>query len=338
MSAPATPSQSVPVLRNSVFRVTNGVSRGDPVMISEELIYDDVYRLMGNDIQHRLALTVDPIQDNLIIAEDTEIGTPGAIVAVDCALTLMASDSSTCEILVLVEVEDGSLSDIYLLPLVQLRPKVDYTLVGIDETAGKQRLAELAYNSFTRGTMITMASGAQKPIESLEIGDRVLTRDDGPQEIRWIGQSTMRAVGSFAPICIRAGTLNNAGDLVVSPDHRVFVYQRDDALGAGRSEVLVKARHLLNGTSVVRQDGGFVDYFQLLFDSHQIIYAEGIPTESFMINPQTRRALPKRINEALSHVLPTHSESPHRDLEVAESLLSDNSNNVVDLLRRASTR
>ena len=231
MSAQATPSQSVPVLHHSDFRVTNGVNQGDPVTTADELLHDDIYGLTDDSTQHRLAIAYDPVRDRFIVADDTEIGTPGADLAVDCAITMMSSDSSTCEILVLVEVENDEIAEIYLVPLAQLHPQTDYTLVGIDETAGAKRMSELACVSFTRGTMITMASGAQKPIQELQIGDRVLTRDDGPQEIRWIGQSTMRAVGSFAPICIRAGTLNNAGDLIVSPDHRLFIYQRDAALG-----------------------------------------------------------------------------------------------------------
>lgn len=335
MSAQTVPSQSVAVLRNADFRVTNGVNRGDPVMTADELLHDDIYGLVGDGTHHRLAVAFDAVHDRFVIAEDTEIGTPGSVLAVDSAITVMSSDSSTCEILVVVEVENDEIAQIYLVPLAQLHPKTDYTLVGIDETAGARRMSELACVSFTRGTMITMASGAQKPIEDLHVGDRVLTRDDGAQEIRWIGQSTMRAVGRFAPICITAGTLNNAGDLIVSPDHRLFIYQRDDALGAGRSEVLVKARHLVNGTTVFQQDGGFVDYFQLLFDSHQIIYAEGIAAESFLIDPHTRRALPEKLDEALNQVLPTHSDSPHRAFEVAENLLSDD---AAETLRRASTR
>ena len=72
---------------------------------------------------------------------------------------------------------------------------------------------------------------------------------------------------------------HNENDLLVSPDHRLFIYQRSDALGAGRHEVLVRARHLVNGDSVLRDSGGFVDYFQILFDAHQIIYAEALRLE-----------------------------------------------------------
>jgi hypothetical protein len=48
---------------------------------------------------------------------------------------------------------------------------------------------------FARGTNITLASGAQIPIEDLKVGDRVLTRDAGPQQIRWIGNTTLRPSG-----------------------------------------------------------------------------------------------------------------------------------------------
>ena len=189
--------------------------------------------------------------------------------------------------------------------------------------------------AFTRGTRITLASGAQKPIEELQVGDKVLTRDDGPQEVRWVGQNTRRAIGDFAPVLIREGTLNNENDLIVSPDHRLFIYQRDDAIGAGRSEVLVKVRHLINGDTVVRMEGGFVDYFQLLFDSHQIIYAEGIAAESLLVDPRTRAALPEDLNHALAKALPGHENRHHLDYEVSESLLSSD---AAEKLKRASTR
>ena len=68
--------------------------------------------------------------------------------------------------------------------------------------------------------------GKLKPIEELEVGEKIITRDKGVQEIRGIGQSTMRATGYFAPVVIKAGALNNMHDLVVSLEHRPFVCQR----------------------------------------------------------------------------------------------------------------
>jgi len=177
-----------------------------------------------------------------------------------------------------------------------------------------------------------MATGAQKPVETLQPGDMVLTRDDGPQPLRWIGQTTLRAIGDFAPVRIRAGALNNEGDLLVSPDHRLFVYQRDDAVGAGRREVLVRARHLVNGDSVRIETGGHVDYVQLLFDRHQIIFAEGIAAETLLLDPRTRSALPEELlPDTASHDTPAHLQ-----FEIGRALLDHP--NAADLLRRASLR
>ncbi len=82
------------------------------------------------------------------------------------------------------------------------------------------------------------------------------------------------------------------------PTTACFVWQRQDRLGAGRAEVLVKVANLVNGTTVVQQDGGFVDYFQLLFDDHQIIFAEGIAAKACSLTPHprgpARRRRPRR--------------------------------------------
>ena len=168
-----------------------------------------------------------------------------------------------------------------------LSSETTYALVGLENDTAAATLAQLGCARFTKGTNITLHSGEQRAIEFLQVGDLILTRDDGPQELRWIGHSTVRAMGDFAPIRIRAGALNNSGDLFVSPDHRLFLFQRQDQLGTGRSELLVKARDLVNAESITVQAGGFIDYFQLLFDHHQIIYAEGIAAESMLVDMRT---------------------------------------------------
>jgi hypothetical protein len=330
------PPQSVPVFRAADFTATDGANMGDALSFASELLLDDVYELTYRSELHRLSfLTLAPGQFK--IAPDTEIGTPGATMHLDSALTFMSPDGQTNDAILLVEVdEDGHAEDIFMVPLSALTSKVEYRLVGVDTETAHQKFAQVACVSFTRGTHITMASGEQRPIEELRVGDRVLTRDDGVQAIRWIGQSTVRAVGEFAPICITAGTLNNDHDLIVSPDHRLFIYQREDRLGAGRSELLVKVRHLVNGDTVRVQDGGFVDYFQLLFDGHQIIYAEGIAAESMLIDSRTKAVLPQELSEAMGDIIPGHSDLPHAGLDVSEPLL--NRPDLAELLRKASMR
>ncbi|MCF7700410.1 Hint domain-containing protein [Loktanella sp. M215] len=325
-------SQSVHVLPADAFRVTDGVASGEAMTFADELVLDDIYEMTAQ--VQPLALSLEPQDDagRFRIAPGGQTGMPGSDVYLDCCITLMAIDGKTYEALILVEVVGGGVEAVYMLPLANLAANLPYRLVGVDRQIATTRFAEVASVSFTRGTRITMASGAQVAIEDVRIGDRVLTRDDGPQVVRWVGETTLRAVGDFAPVVIRKGALHNANDLVLSPDHRLFVYQRQDRLGAGRHEVLVKVRHLINGDTVFQQDGGFVDYFQLLFDQHQIIYAEGIAAESLLIDPRTRNALPDHLDE---NVRRGHSHRHHLDYEVRESLLS--AGDAVAMLRRASS-
>lgn len=336
MSTGSLSSQSVPVFVADQFRATDGANMGDPLSFASELILDDVYELDFGAEPARLSLIARD-DASFAIGMDTKIGTPGAIVHLDSALMFMSPDGSINDTILLVEVDEhGHVDQIYLLPFTALGPSVEYRLVGIDRETAHTKFAQVACVSFTRGTHITLASGEQCPVENLKIGDRILTRDDGVQTLRWIGTSTTRAVGDFAPIRIAEGTLNNSGDLLVSPDHRLFIYQRTDELGAGRAELLVKARHLVNGSTVKVAEGGFVDYFQLLFDSHQIIYAEGIAAESMLIDSRTRPVLPHDLSQSLGRHVPGHSDLPHAGLDVSEGLLKRP--DAADLLKKASGR
>ncbi|WP_085835887.1 Hint domain-containing protein [Aquimixticola soesokkakensis] len=291
------PTQSLPVYRAGAFRVTNGVNLGDPISDASELSLDDVYGMATDALALPLTVNLSDVDNGLTIAPSSEVGTPGAQIHLDCCLTLMTPDGATVEALVVVETKGGMIEEVYLLPFAALHPLTDYALVRIDTEDARRKLAEVACVSFTRGTLITLANGLQKRIEELAIGDRVLTRNSGPQEVRWIGHQTVRASGAFAPIIIRKGALNNANDLTVSPNHRLFVYQRRDQTGTGKTELLIKARLLVNGTSVVQSDGGFVDYFQLMFDNHEIIYAEGIAAESLFVDTRVTPFLPADIRD-----------------------------------------
>lgn len=329
---PARATQSLQVYRATMLRVINGANMGDPIGFADELIHDDVYRLSPLS-QLKPLSAVTGATPPFRVAPGSALGTAGADLHLDCCVTFMSGDGQTTEAIVLVEVDEaGNAAEVYLMPLGAMSARDDYVLVGVDTGTALPRFAQMACVSFTGGTMITLADGAQRPVEALSVGDRILTRDDGPQPIRWIGHQTVRAVGAFAPICIREGVLNNTRDLLVSADHRLFIYQRRDHLGAGRSELLVRARHLVNGDTVARRKGGFVDYYQMLFDTHQIIYAEGIAAESMLVDTRTRAALPQDME--LSDLLPGHRRSDPQALEVEEHLL--NRPDAADLLRKSS--
>ena len=139
---------------------------------------------------------------------------------------------------------------------------------------------------FVAGTLIRTPDG-EVPVESLRPGDLVLTLDDGPQPLRWIGQRTVAALGDFAPIRIRAGTFGPHRTLLLSPQHRVLGRDGLAELLFGEVEVLVAAKDLVNDRSVTVRTGGTVEYVHLLFDRHQVVFSEGLATESYLPGPAT---------------------------------------------------
>ena len=133
---------------------------------------------------------------------------------------------------------------------------------------------------FVAGTLIETAAG-QVPVEDLEAGDLVLTRDHGAQPLRWTGRTLRRAEAADAPVQFAAGALGAHQALELSPCHRVLVQDQWAEVLFGVSEVLVKARDLVNGHSISRrEDARPVTYVHLLFDQHEIICGNGLESES----------------------------------------------------------
>ncbi|MFW8637512.1 Hint domain-containing protein [Cribrihabitans pelagius] len=325
--------QAYPAAR---FCAEYGANAGDAPGVLEDLVPGDIYALDGSAPPARLA--IDARHDGSFrIAPGSALGTPGAALHLDALLTLQPDDGAGCGMLLLVEADaEGLIAESYLMPLAPLRPDTLYTLIEAARAPARRALAQSASAAFTRGTRITLATGEQRPIEALRPGDRILTRDDGVQPLRWSGQSTLRATGSLAPILIRKGALNNDRDLIVSPAHRLMVYQRRDLLGTGAPEILIRARDLVNGHAVVTLDGGFVDYVQILFDRHHIVYAEGIAAESTFLDPITTPALPEEFLSTHPGPLPAAPASGAHGLDVGRPLLQRQ--DAVELLKRASLR
>jgi hypothetical protein len=156
---------------------------------------------------------------------------------------------------------------------------------------------------FVKGTLIETPHG-DIPVERLQIGDLVTTQDDGPQPLRWIGTRTVPAEDKFAPIHIRANTFGEHRPLAVSPLHRILIRDTFAELLFGEPEVLVAAKDLVNGSSIWQQAGGNVTYVHLLFDRHQVVFSEGVPTESFLPGPQTSECFKKEIVEEICAIFP----------------------------------
>jgi len=80
---------------------------------------------------------------------------------------------------------------------------------------------------------------------------------------------------------IARGALGNSRTMEVSPQHRMMLSDWRCDMVCGADQVLAPALHLTNDATITRRRGGTVDYIHLLFDSHQIVMADGIPSESF---------------------------------------------------------
>ena len=156
---------------------------------------------------------------------------------------------------------------------------------------------------FVAGTLI-MTDRGERPVETLEPGDMILTKDHGLQPLRWIGQRAIAAQGDHAPIRIAAHSFGVHRTLLVSPQHRVLIGDGLAELLFGDAEVLVAAKHLLNDSTVTRVTGGCVTYVHLMFDEHQVIYSEGLPTESFLPGPQVCSDLEQATLDEICELFP----------------------------------
>lgn len=156
---------------------------------------------------------------------------------------------------------------------------------------------------FVRGTRILTNKG-ERPVENLSIGDKVLTADHGLQEIRWIGSRRVPATGAMAPIRIREGALENDRELWVSPQHRMLISGQKAEILYGQSEVLVPAKSLVDDRMIRAVEGGNVEYFHILLDRHEVIFANGTPAESLYLGPGALKGLAPSDREEVLALFP----------------------------------
>ena len=181
---------------------------------------------------------------------------------------------------------------------------------------------------FTPGTLITTPLG-QRPVEDLRPGDLVLTRDNGLQPVRWAGQRTVSGRGKLAPIRLRKGLITGQqADLLVSPQHRFLMQGYKIEMYTGSTEALVAARHLTSTDLAFREERHEVTYVHILFDQHEVILAEGAPTESFHPGQQGLDGIENAAREELFMIFPElrsnvngYGKAARRSLKAFEAAL-----------------
>ncbi len=166
---------------------------------------------------------------------------------------------------------------------LQLDPNGNYTDEVFDLAVATAPLTgtvlTVQATCFCRGTLILTDAG-EVPVEALRIGDLVITRSGNNRPIRWIGRraySDIFAAGKpgILPVRIAAGALAEEvprRDLLVSPQHAMLI-----------DDLLVPAGLLVNGHTIVQVENVHgLEYYHVELDSHDVILAEGAPSESFV--------------------------------------------------------
>lgn len=136
--------------------------------------------------------------------------------------------------------------------------------------------------------VLTMAGECR--VDDIKTGELVLTMDHGYRPVRWVGrrvvsQRELDANPHLHPIRITKGALGNntpCRDMIVSPQHRIYLRSAIIQRMTGQSEGLVAAKHLLGIQGVeIAYDMAEITYVHIMFDEHEVIYSEGAASESF---------------------------------------------------------
>lgn len=228
-----------------------------------------------------------------------------AIVAYNATITYV--DGTTADMVVAVFQDDAG--NTYMAPFaaagasqdqLEVKPIRSLTLNSVNKSDYNGMTADRqTWNyavCFTTGTLIDTADGP-RPIETLKAGDLIWTKDHGLQPLRWIGSKEVEATGAFAPVYFAKGALGNERPILLSQQHRVLLSGWQTELVCGEAEALCAAKNLVNENDVYLRSGGRVTYVHLLFDQHEIVFSEGLQSESFhpgdkamsMLSPVSRQ-------------------------------------------------
>lgn len=195
---------------------------------------------------------------------------------------------------------------------------------------------------FTPEGIIETAQGLKR-IRDLAVGDKVLTRDNGYQELRWIykglvPQERLRAKRDLTPVVVKKDTFGPNvpdRDMTVSPGHMLLVSGDVPREMFGETEVLVPAKRLVNVEGVYRKqsaqlaDG--VVYVHLVFDAHEVVRVDGMWSESFRPSPASLKMIHREGYNELRSIFPELNVRTANTLfpEVRPSLYAGKANRIV---------
>lgn len=165
---------------------------------------------------------------------------------------------------------------------------------------------------FTNGTLINTPDGTV-PVEKIKANDKVLTVDRGAQPVLWIGQKTisaeaMQADPKLQPVLIRSGALGYGLpniDLRVSQQHRILVKSAIALRMFGEREVLVPAKKLIDIDGIdIDPSIEDVTYVHFLFDNHELVWSNGIQSESLFPGPEALKMVSPKARAEIAAIFP----------------------------------
>ena len=167
----------------------------------------------------------------------------------------------------------------------------------------------------TSDFMVCFAQGAKIrtplgdiAVQNLRAGDKVCTLGNGNQPIRWIGCKMVSAQGAMEPICISKGALGQnlpSQDLVVSRQHMMMTQARVVERMFGTPRALVAAHKLTDLDGIAPcTDLGFVTYWHILCDNHEIVFANDAPSETLFVGPQAQDMLDPEAMDEINALFP----------------------------------
>lgn len=157
---------------------------------------------------------------------------------------------------------------------------------------------------FAKDTQITTPDGLIA-VQDIVVGQKVWTLDTGPLPVRWVSSTVAEGRGDFAPVVIQPGVIGNDARLVVSQQHRMWIHNAMAELMFGKADVLVAAKHLVGLPGVDVQECDEVTYTHFMFDSHQIVRANGALAESFFYGEHAAHALDRAQRTELEALFPS---------------------------------
>lgn len=182
---------------------------------------------------------------------------------------------------------------------------------------------------FARGTLIDTPAGP-RAVENLRAGDMVLTRDAGPQAVRFVavralGPRELAAHPHLRPVRIAAGSVAPgvpARDLLLSPQHRVLLEGAELSLDFGLEAALAPAASLTGHAGVTTEaaEAG-ITYVHIGFDRHHIVRSEGLDTESFLPGPEAIAGLDGALRAELLTLFPLLATDRLAGFEPARPIL-----------------